>query len=142
MPECDEDGHDRLSLSQRHGALINKKGGYYRPGKQYASSLAETKMATRTTRSAAATSVKKDDGKGMEGGTRQSTNDGTQKVWRWECGNGKRLGGGYYDGSTSEMREEDDNDGRQGWAEVTRRRRRWGNLLGGGSAGRVMGRKS
>ena len=44
MPECDEDGLDRLSFSQRHGALINKKGGYYRPGKQYASSLAEMKV--------------------------------------------------------------------------------------------------
>ena len=59
-----------LSFSQRHGALI-KKGGYYCPGtKQYASSLAETKTATATrmTRSAAATSAKKDDHKGMDRG--------------------------------------------------------------------------
>ena len=67
MPECDGDGLDHLSFSQSHGALI-KKGGYYRPGKQYASSLAETKTATRTTRSAAATGAKKDDGKGMDRG--------------------------------------------------------------------------
>jgi hypothetical protein len=65
MPECDGDGLDDLSFSQRHGALI-KKGGNYRPGKQYASSLAETKTATRTMRSAAATSAKKDDHKGMD----------------------------------------------------------------------------
>ena len=64
---CDGDGLDHLSFSQRHGALI-KKGGYYRPGKQYASSLAEIKMATRTTRSAAATGAKKDDGNGMNRG--------------------------------------------------------------------------
>jgi hypothetical protein len=68
MLECDEDGLDRLSLSQRHGALINKKGEYYHPGKQYASSLAETKMATRTTRSATATSAKNHDGKVMDRG--------------------------------------------------------------------------
>ena len=65
MPECDGDGLDDLSFSQRHGALI-KKGGYYRPDTQYASSLAETKTATRTTRLAAATSAKKDDGKEMD----------------------------------------------------------------------------
>jgi len=58
------------------------------------------------------------------GGTQQSTSDGTQKVWRWECGNAKRLGGGYYDASTSEMREDSDKDGCQGGAEVTRRKRR------------------
>jgi hypothetical protein len=58
------------------------------------------------------------------GGTQQSTNHGTQKVWRCECGNANRLGGGYYNGSTAEMREEDDEDGRWGGAEVTRRRRR------------------
>jgi hypothetical protein len=68
MPECDGDGLDDLSFSQRrHGAPI-KKGGYYRPGKQYASSLAESKTATRTTRSTAATSAKKDDHKGMDWG--------------------------------------------------------------------------
>ena len=67
MPECDGDGLDDLSFSQRHGAPI-KKGGYYRPGKQYASSLAESKTATRTTRSTAATSAKKDDHKGMDRG--------------------------------------------------------------------------
>jgi hypothetical protein len=33
-----------VSLFQRHGALINKKGGYYHPGKLYASSLAEMKV--------------------------------------------------------------------------------------------------
>ena len=60
------------------------------------------------------------------GGTQQSTSDGTQKVWMWECGNAKRLGGSYYDGSTGKMREEDDKDGRRGGAEVTRRRRRRG----------------
>jgi len=59
MLECDGDGLDHLSLYQRHGALMNKKGEYCRPGKQYASSLAETKAATRTTRSAAATSQRK-----------------------------------------------------------------------------------
>jgi hypothetical protein len=67
MPECDGDGLDDLSFSQRHGAL-KKMGGNYRPGKQYASSLAETKTATRTMRSAAATSAKKDDHKGMDRG--------------------------------------------------------------------------
>ena len=68
IPECDGAGLDRLSFSQRHGALINKKGGYYRAGKQYDSSLTETKTATRTTRLAAATSAKKDDRKGMDRG--------------------------------------------------------------------------
>jgi hypothetical protein len=48
--------------------LINKKGEYYHPGKQYASSLAETKTATRRTRLAAATSAKKVDHKGMDRG--------------------------------------------------------------------------
>jgi len=67
MPECDGDGMDDLSFSQRHGALI-KKGGYYRPGEQYASSLTEMKTATRTTRLAAGTSAKKDDHKGMDRG--------------------------------------------------------------------------
>jgi len=53
----------------------------------------------------------------------------------------KRLGGGYYDGSTGEMRQEDDNDDHQGGAEVMRRRRRrwrppwqgvcWPELWGG-----------
>ncbi len=64
----DGDGLDRLSFSQRHGALINNKGGYYRAGKQYDSSLTETKTATRTTRLAAATSAKKDDRKGIDRG--------------------------------------------------------------------------
>jgi len=59
IPECDGAGLDCLSLSQRHGALINKKGGYYCAGKQYASFLAETKTATRTTRLAAATKCPK-----------------------------------------------------------------------------------
>jgi hypothetical protein len=68
IPECDGAGIDRLSFSQRHGALINKKGGYYRAGKQYDSSLTETKTATKTTRLAAATSAKKDDRKGMDRG--------------------------------------------------------------------------
>jgi hypothetical protein len=67
MPECDGDGLDDLSFSQRHGALI-KKGGNYCSGKQYASSLTKTKTATRTARSAAATSAKKDDHKGMDRG--------------------------------------------------------------------------
>jgi len=67
MSERDGDGLDDLSFSQRHGALI-KKGGYYRPGMQYASSLAETKTAARTTRSVAVTNAKKDDHKGMDRG--------------------------------------------------------------------------
>ena len=40
--------------------MMKKKGEYYRPGKQYASSLDETKVATIRTRSAAATSAKKE----------------------------------------------------------------------------------
>ena len=67
MPECDVDGMDDLPFSQRHGALI-KKGGNYRPGKQYASSLAKMKMATRMTRLTAGTNAKKDDHKGMDRG--------------------------------------------------------------------------
>ena len=71
MPECDGDGLDDLSFSQRHGALKNRGGVY----QQYSSSLAETKtaMATRTTRSAAATSAKKDDHKVMDRGHSIST---------------------------------------------------------------------
>ena len=53
MSESDGDGLDHLSFSQRYGATINKKGGYYHPSKQYASSLAETKTATRMMRLAA-----------------------------------------------------------------------------------------
>jgi len=68
MPESDRDGMDCLSFGQRHGALINKKEGYYHTGKQHASSLTETKMATRRTKLAAATSAKKEDHKGMDRG--------------------------------------------------------------------------
>jgi hypothetical protein len=67
MLECDGDGLDHLSFFPE-AWCPDKQGGYYHPGKQYASYLAETKMATRTTRSVAATSAKKDDHKGMDRG--------------------------------------------------------------------------
>jgi hypothetical protein len=35
MLESDGNELDRLSFAQRHGAALNKKGGYYRRGKQY-----------------------------------------------------------------------------------------------------------
>ena len=35
MLESDGNKLDRLSFAQRHGAALNKKGGYYRRGKQY-----------------------------------------------------------------------------------------------------------
>ena len=35
MLESDGNEQDRLSFAQRHGAALNKKGGYYRRGKQY-----------------------------------------------------------------------------------------------------------
>jgi len=77
------------------------------------------------------------------GGTQQSTSDGTQKVWRWECGNAKRLGGSYYDGSTGKMREEE-----RGWPSRWRRghaeeeEEEGATPLAGGVLPRVMGRKS
>jgi len=51
-----------FTLTQTHGgALINKKGGYYHPGKQYPSSIAETKTAVGTMRLAEANTTKKKD---------------------------------------------------------------------------------
>ena len=44
------------------------------------------------------------------GGTQQSTSDGTQKVWRWKCGNAKRLGGSY-----RWQHRRDEGGGRRGW---------------------------
>ncbi len=35
MLESNRDKLDWLSFAQRHGALLNKRGGYYRQGKQY-----------------------------------------------------------------------------------------------------------
>ena len=152
MPECDGDGLDDLSYSQRHGALI-KKGGY---SVQVLSNMLLLSLKRRRQQERRGlqqpTVRRKMITKEWIGGTQQSTSDGTQKVWRWECGNEKRLGGGYYDGSTGEMREENDEDGRRGGA-----RRGWpsrwrrGHVeeeeegvtpLAGGVLPRVMGRKS
>jgi hypothetical protein len=35
MSESNGDKMDWLSFAQRHGALLNQRGGYYRQGKQY-----------------------------------------------------------------------------------------------------------
>jgi hypothetical protein len=70
IPECDKAGLDRLSFSQRHGALINKKGGYYHAGKQYDSSLAETKTKDGNKNDEVGSShqCEEDDRKGMDWG--------------------------------------------------------------------------
>ena len=141
MPECDGDGLDDLSYSQRHGALI-KKGGY---SVQVLSNMLLLSLKRRRQQEPRGlqqpTVRRKMITKEWIGGTQQSTSDGTQKVWRWECGNAKRLGGSY-----RWQHRRDEGGGRRGWPSRWRRghaeeEEEGATPSAGGVLPRVMGRK-